>query len=79
MTEEEIFHNYFKCPSCFYLWREASNRGIESRIEKLCSWCEENKPSSLQLLHRQVDILSHCGASDFPKVFKHLFDHIHLH
>jgi hypothetical protein len=78
MTEEEIFYQYFKCPLCFFQWNETSNEEIENDKEKVCEFCQ-NKPTSLQLLHRQVDILEKCDVADFPKVLRHLLQHIDLH
>lgn len=77
MTEEEIFHNNFRCPSCFLRWHITSNEEKEYDTEKTCDFCLKN-PNSLELLLRQFDILEETRVSDFPKVLRHLLQHIDL-
>lgn len=79
---------HYSCWQCFHSWAEEETeeerelRGIgNGQLEKkLCDFCTKNSPmSSLQLLHRQIDILETATIRDFPAFIKNLVKHVNLH
>ena len=79
MTESNILSKTCKCPSCFINWEETYKIDEpEPKDEKICGFCEM-KPTSLQLLHRQINELERGSVCDLPKVLRHLLEHIQLH
>lgn len=73
------FTHYFKCPSCFVLFEE-KNSFVQQEPDyqkKLCDFCVK-EPKSIDLLYRQIEIMENTQPADFPKIIKHLIQHVNI-
>lgn len=77
--EEPILHTHWlRCPSCFKSWYETHEQEQDiSQRESICEFCC-NDPTSLELLHRRVEVMNTAPVNTMPVLMAHLMKHVEL-
>lgn len=77
MKEEKSFISCH-CPRCFKNWQEEGPLEIEEVLVKACEFCSQPNKSSLDILHRMIEVMDTAHLIDYPKFIKHLLKHLVL-
>ncbi len=79
MDSEEKIAIRHRCPSCFLNWTDYYERDEELPTKNaLCDFCLRPGVTSLEILHRMVDIMPMASPSDYPNFTRHLMKHVVL-
>ncbi len=77
----KLFSTYFQCPSCWLDFKDTYTRYLpqyfEETLERLCPYCEK-RPSSLEVLKRQIEFLHQMQTANIPYFLQELTKHIDL-
>ncbi len=77
----KFFTTYFQCPSCWFEFKDTKSRYFPQYFddleESLCPFCEK-KPSSFQILKRQIENLPDLGLVNIPYFLQDLIKHLNL-
>ena len=79
MDKEEKIEVHHRCLRCFKRWDQLYVKNDEKPCSQtLCEYCSVPGRTSLETLHRMVDIMPFASPSDYPNFTRHLMKHVVL-